>query len=180
MNNPDPQVAERPGDLVVYGGSGGAARSWAAFDALAATLRHLEHAEAMRVQSGKPVAVFRTHAPAPRVLIANAPETEAMRDGSDAIAGWPVLDALLNTSCGAMRVSVHHGGGAGIGYSLRAGMVVVADGSREADEELERVLTCDPGIGVVRHADAGDPEAIAAAARAYIDMPMTTPGGAVR
>ena len=74
-------------------------------------------------------------------------ETEGMRDGSDAIADWPVLNALLNTSSGATWVSVHHGGGVGIGYSLHAGMVVVADGSREADEKLERVLTCDPGHG---------------------------------
>ena len=80
-----------------------------------------------------------------------------MRDGSDAIADWPVLNALLNTSSGATWVSVHHGGGVGIGYSLHAGMVVVADGTREADEKLQRVLTCDPGLGVVRHADAGLP-----------------------
>jgi urocanate hydratase len=107
-------------------------------------------------------------------------ETEGMRDGSDAIADWPILNALLNTSCGATWVSVHHGGGVGIGYSLHAGMVVVADGSREADEKLDRVLTCDPGLGVVRHADAGYPEAAAAAARAHIDMPMGTPGGVQR
>ncbi len=91
-----------------------------------------------------------------------------MRDGSDAIADWPILNALLNTSAGATWVSVHHGGGVGIGYSIHAGMVVVADGTREADEKLERVLTCDPGLGVVRHADAGYPEAIAAAARATL------------
>jgi urocanate hydratase len=72
-------------------------------------------------------------------------ETEGMRDGSDAIADWPILNALLNASAGATWVSVHHGGGVGIGYSLHAGMVVVADGTREADERLERVLTCDPG-----------------------------------
>ena len=78
-------------------------------------------------------------------------ETEAMLDGSDAIADWPVLNALLNASAGATWVSVHHGGGTGIGYSLHAGMVIVADGTREADEKIERVLTCDPGIGVVRH-----------------------------
>ena len=83
-----------------------------------------------------------------------------MRDGSDAIADWPVLNALLNASAGATWVSVHHGGGVGIGYSLHAGMVIVADGSADADARLERVLTCDPGIGVVRHADAGYPEAI--------------------
>ena len=99
-------------------------------------------------------------------------ETEAMRDGSDAIADWPVLNALLNASAGATWVAVHHGGGVGIGYSLHAGMVVVADGTFEADEKLERVLTCDPGIGVARHADAGYPEAIATAASRGIMLPM--------
>ena len=99
-------------------------------------------------------------------------ETEAMRDGSDAIADWPVLNALLNASAGATWVAVHHGGGVGIGYSLHAGMVVVADGTSEADEKLERVLTCDPGIGVARHADAGYPEAIATATSRGIMLPM--------
>jgi urocanate hydratase len=99
-------------------------------------------------------------------------ETEGMRDGSDEIADWPVLNALLNTSAGATWVSVHHGGGVGIGYSLHAGMVAVADGTREADEKLQRVLTCDPGLGVVRHADAGYPEALDTARAAGIDMPM--------
>ncbi|MDQ3894127.1 MAG: urocanate hydratase, partial [Actinomycetota bacterium] len=87
-------------------------------------------------------------------------ETEAMRDGSDAIADWPILNALLNVAAGATWVSVHHGGGVGIGNSLHAGMVVVADGSDAMDERLERVLTADPGIGVLRHADAGYDEAI--------------------
>ena len=99
-------------------------------------------------------------------------ETEGMRDGSDAIADWPVLNALLNASAGATWVSVHHGGGVGIGYSLHAGMVVVADGSREADERLERVLTCDPGIGVARHADAGYPAAIETAESRGVRIPM--------
>jgi urocanate hydratase len=99
-------------------------------------------------------------------------ETEGMRDGSDAIADWPILNALLNASAGATWVSVHHGGGVGIGYSLHAGMVVVADGSAEADVILERVLTCDPGIGVARHADAGYPEAIATATARGIRLPM--------
>jgi urocanate hydratase len=90
-------------------------------------------------------------------------ETEAMRDGSDAIADWPILNALLNTAAGATWVSVHHGGGVGIGNSIHAGMVVVADGTDEAAERLERVLTTDPGSGVLRHADAGYEEAIAAA-----------------
>jgi urocanate hydratase len=104
-------------------------------------------------------------------------ETERMRDGSDAIADWPILNALLNTSAGATWVSVHHGGGVGIGYSIHAGMVVVADGSREADEKLQRVLTCDPGLGVVRHADAGYGEAIDTIRRTGITMPSLSGHG---
>jgi urocanate hydratase len=99
-------------------------------------------------------------------------ETENMRDGSDAIADWPILNALLNASSGATWVSVHHGGGVGIGYSLHAGMVIVADGTSDADERLERVLSCDPGIGVIRHADAGYPLAIATADREGLRIPM--------
>jgi urocanate hydratase len=99
-------------------------------------------------------------------------ETEGMRDGSDAIADWPILNALLNASAGATWVSVHHGGGVGIGYSIHAGMVIVADGSAEADERLERVLTCDPGTGVVRHADAGYEDALQTAARHGMRIPM--------
>jgi urocanate hydratase len=120
-----------------------------------------------------PIVIGRDHLDAGSVASPNR-ETEGMRDGSDAIADWPVLNALLNTSCGATWVSVHHGGGVGIGYSLHAGMVVVADGSREADEKLQRVLTCDPGLGVVRHADAGYDEAIDMARRSGIDMPMSS------
>jgi urocanate hydratase len=99
-------------------------------------------------------------------------ETEGMRDGSDAIADWPVLNALLNASSGATWVSVHHGGGVGIGYSLHAGLVIVADGTSDADERLERVLNVDPGIGVLRHADAGYPEAIRTAEREGLRIPM--------
>jgi urocanate hydratase len=99
-------------------------------------------------------------------------ETEAMRDGSDAIADWPILNALLNVAAGATWVSVHHGGGVGIGNSIHAGMVVVADGSDDAAERLERVLTTDPGTGVMRHLDAGYPEAVAAAEAAGLDAPM--------
>src|SRR5205814_192148 len=91
-------------------------------------------------------------------------ETEAMRDGSDAIGDWPILNALLNVAAGATWVSVHHGGGVGIGNSLHAGMVVVADGTDEMAERLERVLTTDPGTGVLRHVDAGYPEAMTVAA----------------
>ena len=99
-------------------------------------------------------------------------ETEGMRDGSDAIADWPVLNALLNTAAGASWVSFHHGGGVGIGKSLHAGMVVVADGSDMMAERLQRVLTTDPGTGVARHADAGYPEALAAAREFGLDIPM--------
>src|SRR5207248_3066885 len=87
-------------------------------------------------------------------------ETEGMRDGSDAIADWPILNALINTACGAGWVSVHHGGGVGIGYSLHAGMVVVADGTADAQRRLELVLTSDPGMGIIRHLDAGYPDAV--------------------
>ena len=98
-------------------------------------------------------------------------ETEAMRDGSDAIADWPILNALVNVAAGATWVSVHHGGGVGIGNSIHAGMVVVADGTDEMAERLERVLTTDPGTGVIRHADAGYDEALDAAARGGITIP---------
>jgi len=100
-------------------------------------------------------------------------ETEAMRDGSDAIADWAILNALLNTASGASWVSFHHGGGVGIGNSLHAGQVIVADGTPAAARRLQRVLTNDPGIGVARHADAGYPEAIATARREHIRVPMT-------
>ena len=123
-----------------------------------------------------PIVIGRDHLDAGSVASPNR-ETEAMRDGSDAIADWPVLNALLNTASGATWVSMHHGGGVGIGYSLHAGMVVVADGSREADEKLQRVLTCDPGLGVVRHADAGYPDAIDTARRLGIDMPAAGGSG---
>jgi urocanate hydratase len=99
-------------------------------------------------------------------------ETESMRDGSDAIADWAILNALLNTASGASWVSFHHGGGVGIGNSLHAGQVIVADGTPAAARRLERVLTNDPGIGVLRHADAGYPEAIATARRAGLRLPM--------
>ncbi len=103
-------------------------------------------------------------------------ETEAMKDGSDAIADWPILNALLNTASGAAWVSVHHGGGVGIGYSLHAGMVCVADGSEDADERLSRVLTNDPGTGVMRHADAGYEEAVETAHAQGLRIPMLEEG----
>jgi urocanate hydratase len=101
-------------------------------------------------------------------------ETESMRDGSDAIADWPILNALLNTAAGATWVSVHHGGGVGIGNSIHAGMVVVADGTDEAAARLERVLTTDPGTGVMRHADAGYTEALDAARAGGLDLPSVS------
>ena len=99
-------------------------------------------------------------------------ETEGMRDGSDAIADWPLLNALVNTAAGASWVSIHNGGGVGIGYSQHAGMVVVADGTEEADRRLERVLTSDPGMGIIRHADAGYEAAIEVAERENVRIPM--------
>ena len=98
-------------------------------------------------------------------------ETEGMRDGSDAIGDWPLLNAMLNTACGASWVSLHHGGGVGIGYSMHSGMVCVADGTAAGGERLRRVLTADPGTGVMRHADAGYPEAIETARERGLDLP---------
>jgi urocanate hydratase len=126
------------------------------------------------VRSGRvkaPVVIGRDHLDAGSVA-SPFRETEAMRDGSDAIADWPILNALLNVAAGATWVSVHHGGGVGIGNSIHAGMVVVADGSSESAERLERVLTTDPGTGVLRHVDAGYPEAIRAAAEHGLEPPM--------
>ena len=126
------------------------------------------------VKNGKlkaPVVIGRDHLDAGSVASPYR-ETEKMKDGSDAIADWPVLNALLNTASGATWVSFHHGGGVGIGYSLHAGMVIVADGSEKSDGKLERVLTNDPGIGVARHADAGYDIAINCAKRSGIKIPM--------
>jgi len=126
------------------------------------------------VRTGKvsaPIVIGRDHLDAGSVASPNR-ETEAMKDGSDAIADWPILNALLNTAAGATWVSFHHGGGVGIGYSLHAGMVVVADGTSAADERLKRVLTTDPGTGVMRHADAGYEIAISAARERGVDLPM--------
>jgi len=128
------------------------------------------------VRRGKlrgPIVIGRDHLDAGSVASPYR-ETEGMKDGSDAIADWPILNALINTACGAGWVSVHHGGGVGIGYSLHAGMVVVADGSEEADLRLERVLTSDPGMGVVRHADAGYPEAMQTAVQKRVAIPGVT------
>ncbi|HEC80124.1 MAG TPA: urocanate hydratase, partial [Firmicutes bacterium] len=118
-----------------------------------------------------PIVIGRDHLDAGSVASPNR-ETEGMKDGSDAIADWPILNALLNAVCGASWVSVHHGGGVGIGYSIHAGMVIVATGERDAEERLRRVLNVDPGLGVVRHADAGYEEAIEFAREKGIDIPM--------
>ncbi len=118
-----------------------------------------------------PVVICRDHLDAGSVASPYR-ETEGMRDGSDAIADWPILNALLNTASGASWVSFHHGGGVGIGYSLHAGQASVADGSRDAAVRLERVLNNDPGLGILRHADAGYPEALEAANRHGLRIPL--------
>jgi urocanate hydratase len=126
------------------------------------------------VKTGKisaPIVIGRDHLDTGSVASPNR-ETEGMRDGSDAIADWPILNALLNAVSGASWVSVHHGGGVGIGLSIHAGMVIVADGTARMGRRLERVLTVDPGLGVARHADAGYPEAIACARKNGIKIPM--------
>ena len=126
------------------------------------------------VKKGKitaPIVIGRDHLDAGSVASPNR-ETEKMKDGSDAIADWPILNALLNAVGGATWVSVHHGGGVGIGNSIHAGMVIVADGTVQANKRLERVLTYDPGCGVIRHADAGYEEAVLFAKKNHIKIPM--------
>jgi urocanate hydratase len=118
-----------------------------------------------------PIVIGRDHLDAGSVASPER-ETEDMRDGSDAVADWPVLNALLNTACGASWVSFHHGGGVGMGKSLHAGQVTVADGTEDAGERIRRVLLADPGLGILRHADAGYPEAIEAAERHGVRIPM--------
>jgi len=118
-----------------------------------------------------PIVIGRDHLDAGSVASPNR-ETEAMRDGSDAVADWPILNALVNTAGGATWVSVHHGGGVGMGYSIHAGMVVVADGTEAADARLQRVLTSDPGTGVMRHADAGYERAAEVARERGVQVPM--------
>jgi len=118
-----------------------------------------------------PIVIGRDHLDSGSVASPNR-ETEAMKDGSDAVADWPILNALVNAVGGASWVSVHHGGGVGMGYSLHAGMVIVADGTKEAEARLERVLTTDPGMGIVRHADAGYELAIKTAKEKGVHIPM--------
>ena len=118
-----------------------------------------------------PIVIGRDHLDCGSVASPNR-ETEKMKDGSDAIADWPILNALLNATGGASWVSVHHGGGVGIGLSIHAGMVVVADGTKEAEVRLQRVLTYDPGMGIMRHADAGYERAIDNAKKFDVNVPM--------
>ncbi|TCZ78721.1 urocanate hydratase [Paenibacillus albiflavus] len=158
------------------------ARERIAFQGLPARICWLGYGERARfgkiindmVASGElsaPIVIGRDHLDAGSVASPNR-ETEAMKDGSDVVADWPILNALVNTAAGASWVSVHHGGGVGMGYSIHAGMVVVADGSKDAEERLERVLTTDPGMGVVRHVDAGYELAIETAKERGVRIPM--------
>ncbi|HMB25019.1 MAG TPA: urocanate hydratase [Anaerolineales bacterium] len=158
------------------------AREKVPFQGLPARICWLGYGERVRaglkfnelVASGKvkaPIVIGRDHLDSGSVASPNR-ETEAMKDGSDAISDWAILNALINAVGGATWVSFHHGGGVGMGYSQHAGQVIVADGTPEAARRLERVLTTDPGMGVVRHADAGYEEAIEAAKRHGIKMPM--------
>jgi urocanate hydratase len=158
------------------------ARERVAFQGLPARICWLGYGERAKagkvfndlVASGKvkaPIVIGRDHLDCGSVASPNR-ETEGMRDGSDAIADWPILNAMINAVNGATWVSVHHGGGVGIGYSIHAGMVIVADGTEEAARRLTRVLAGDPGMGVARHADAGYPEAIACARERGVDLPM--------
>ena len=123
-----------------------------------------------------PIVIGRDHLDAGSVASPNR-ETESMKDGSDAVGDWAVLNALINTAAGGSWISFHHGGGVGMGYSLHAGMVVVADGSERAERRLERVLTTDPGMGVARHVDAGYDIAIQTAKRKGIHIPMIDKAG---
>ena len=118
-----------------------------------------------------PIVIGRDHLDCGSVASPNR-ETEAMKDGTDAVADWPLLNALLNTASGASWVSIHHGGGVGIGLAIHAGQVIVADGTPEAEERLDRVLTNDPGIGVARHVDAGYEEAMKTARERGVSIPM--------
>ncbi|MFT5372694.1 MAG: urocanate hydratase [Lysobacterales bacterium] len=160
----------------------GKARKQIQFQGVPARICWLEYGERAEagekfnwlVKKGKvdaPLVIGRDHLDTGSVASPNR-ETEAMQDGSDAIADWPLLNAMLNTACGASWVSIHHGGGVGIGYSQHAGMVCVADGTDMAERRLQRVLTADPGTGVMRHADAGYEEAISTANERGIDLPM--------
>jgi urocanate hydratase len=130
------------------------------------------------VKSGElkaPIVIGRDHLDSGSVASPNR-ETEAMQDGSDAVSDWPLLNALLNTAGGATWVSLHHGGGVGMGYSQHSGVVIVCDGTDEAAKRIERVLWNDPATGVMRHADAGYDIAVQCAKEQGLDLPMITPG----
>jgi urocanate hydratase len=157
------------------------AREKVAFQGLPARICWLKYGQRAKmglifnqlVRDGKvsaPLVIGRDHLDCGSVASPNR-ETEGMKDGSDAIADWPILNALINTACGASWVSVHHGGGVGIGYSIHAGQVIVCDGTTEADRRIERVLTADPAMGVIRHTDAGYDDAIAVARAKGVDIP---------
>jgi urocanate hydratase len=118
-----------------------------------------------------PIVIGRDHLDAGSVASPNR-ETESMRDGSDAVADWPILNALVNTAAGGSWISVHHGGGVGMGFAIHAGMVVVADGSERAARKLGRVLTTDPGMGIIRHVDAGYDTAEQVAKDRGVRIPM--------
>jgi urocanate hydratase len=158
------------------------ARERVAFQGLPARICWLEYGERAEagerfnylVKTGKvkaPLVIGRDHLDCGSVASPNR-ETEGMKDGSDAIADWPLLNALANTACGASWVSIHHGGGVGIGYSIHAGMVIVADGTNSGSRRLRRVLTADPALGVMRHADAAYEEAVDTAKERRVDIPM--------
>lgn len=158
------------------------AREKVAFQGLPARICWLGYGERVRmglainemVRNGEisaPIVIGRDHLDCGSVASPNR-ETESMKDGSDVVGDWAILNALVNTASGASWVSVHHGGGVGMGYSLHAGMVVVADGSKEADERLSRVLNTDPGMGIIRHADAGYDKAIETAKKQGVRVPM--------
>ncbi|MCA9808150.1 MAG: urocanate hydratase, partial [Cyanobacteria bacterium HKST-UBA06] len=160
----------------------GKARDHVQFQGLPARICWLDYSQRAKagllfndlVASGKvsaPIVIGRDHLDCGSVASPNR-ETEGMKDGSDAIADWPILNALINTANGASWVSFHHGGGVGIGYSLHAGMVIVADGTPQAAARLQRVLTSDPGMGVLRHVDAGYDEAVETARTHQINVPM--------
>ncbi|MCL6626586.1 MAG: urocanate hydratase, partial [Alicyclobacillus shizuokensis] len=124
-----------------------------------------------RGEISAPIVIGRDHLDCGSVASPNR-ETEAMKDGSDAVADWPILNALVNTAAGGSWISVHHGGGVGMGYSIHAGMVVVADGSERAERKLARVLTTDPGMGIIRHVDAGYDKAERVAKERGVKIPM--------
>ena len=210
QNNLDPEVAENPAALVVYGGIGKAARNHACLEQILRSLRELREDETLLVQSGKPAGVFRTHIDAPRVLIANSnlvprwstwehfdelDRKGLMMYGQMTAGSWIYIGSqgIVQGTCETFIEAgrQHYGGnltgrwiltaglgGVGMGYSQHAGVVIVCDGTEAADRRIERVLWNDPATGVMRHADAGYPDAIACAREHGLNLPMITGGGA--